>query len=406
MYFRVLCCCLLCCLCGISPVQAQHKLPLRVKPTLFKTNQVSIKIAGLQRRLAQAFKQTHRPTISTPQRRPLPLPAAARTQAANRRHHINSGLSRRAPALAPHALDELFLQTVARLENPALSSFTPMNASAFFIEADWNGQKRLLGVTVAHAQDIMFDNFYIFLRQPSGEEKHFPVKFITSGTMGRADVALFDVPPDAAPYIRPLPLATQTPSVGEKVRSYGFFQGSFRIVPNRTIKETTPGRLITSFEFGGLVRAGACGGPLLNKQNQVVGVHCGSSTSKKESYAVPVRLLADLVKTAKTGEMQTYDLVLSGRKIGTIRLDEYIAAVNTQNNGKPVGNRLLWHDEKAVDYQHLENLLPLNHATDLSLLIIRGGPEEIGAGVEQKELLSVHLPTGEVTHIPLKIADL
>ena len=66
---------------------------------------------------------------------------------------------------------------------------------------------------------------------------------------------------------------------------------------------------------------------------------------------------------------------------------------------------MLWHDEKAVDYQHLENLLPLENATDISLLIIRGGPEEIGAGVEQKELLTVHLPTGEVTHVPLKLAD-
>ena len=402
MYFRIAGCCLLCCLCCISPAQAQRKLPLRFKPALLKTNRVSVKLTGLQRRIAQALKQVHRPTISAPQ--PHPLQAVPRAQAGQKRHRMGPGVSR-AHALTPQALDEHFLQAVARLENPALSSFTPMNASAFFIETDWNGQKRLLGVTVAHAQDMMFDNFYIFLRQPSGEEKHFPVKFITSGTMGRADVALLDVPPEAAPYIRPLRLASRPPSVGEKVRSYGFFHGSFRIVPNRTVKETTPGRLITSFEFGGLVRAGACGGPLLNAQNEVVGIHCGSAAKKQESYAVPVRLLADLLETAKRGEMNTYDLVLAGQKIGTIRLDEYIAAVHTKNNGKPVGKRLLWHDEKAVDYQHLENLLPLENATDISLLIIRGGPEEIGAGVEQKELLNVHLPTGEVTRVPLKLAD-
>ena len=405
MYLRLASCCLLCCLCCVSPAQAQRKLPLRLKPALFQTSRVPVKIAGLQRRIASALKQLHRPELSAPQPRLLRQPSVPRAQAAKKRHRVGPGVAR-TRALTPQALDAHFLQAVARLENPVLSSFTPMNASAFFIETDWNGQKRLLGVTVAHAQDMMYNNFYIFLRQPSGEEKHFPVKFITSGTMGRADVALFDVPPEAVPYIRPLTLAAQPPAVGEKVRSYGYFTRAFRILPNRTIKENTSGRLITSFEFGTTPRAGACGGPLLNEQNEVVGVHCGSSAHKQESYAVPVRLLADLLETAKRGEMKTYDLVVAGHKIGTIRLDEYIAAVNTKNNGKPVGNRVLWHDEKAVDYQHLENLLPLDNATDLSLLIIRGGPEEIGAGVEQKELLTVHLPTGEVTRIPLKIADL
>ena len=389
------------CLCFSVSAHAQRKLPLHFKSALVKTKRAPIKITGLQRRVAQAIKDVRLPAASSP--RPAPQAPGVRPHTAKKSRLLPSSL--RVAVETPAALDAHLLQTVARLENPAISAFIPTNASVFFIEADWHGKKRLLGVTVAHAQDIMYDNLYIFLRLPSGEEKHFPVKFITSGTMGRADVALLDVPANAAPYIQPLKLATQPPAVGEKLRSYGFFHGDFRIVPNRTVRETTPGRVITSFEFGNLARAGACGGPLINKHNEVVGVHCGSSVHKQESYAIPVGLLTDLLESAQRGEIKTYDLVLSGRAIGTIRLDEYIAAVVTTNNGKPAGKRLLWHDEKAVDYQHLETLLPLDNVTDFSLIIIRGGPEDIGAGVEQKELLTVHLPTGEVNHTFLKKAD-
>ena len=120
------------CLCFSVSTHAQRKLPLHFKSALVKTKRAPIKITGLQRRVAQAIKDFRLPAASS--QRPAPQAPGVRPHTAKKSRLLPSSL--RVAVETPAALDAHLLQTVARLENPAISAFIPTNASVFFIEAE------------------------------------------------------------------------------------------------------------------------------------------------------------------------------------------------------------------------------------------------------------------------------
>ncbi len=300
------------------------------------------------------------------------------------------------------AFDARALETTVLLQDPTMKSYAPFSASAFFIEEMFGGKKHLWGVTAAHVADIMGPQACVYLTLPEGITLEYPVKFTVKGNAGMADIALFPVEGELAGLVRPIPLAQTTPGPQEKLRSYGYFDDAFHIVRNRTVLANTPGRLVTSFEFGAADRAGACGGPVLNESNELVGVHCGSSESKSQSYAVPAAHVKDLLYAARHGGYRLRPLVLNGQTVGQINVDEYIQSFNVKKNGASLRQLQPWHQEARVDYEHLETLLPLKGADEVEILLVKGGTVETGADSHAvKTLISIDLNTGEVTRAGL-----
>ena len=200
---------------------------------------------------------------------------------------------------------------------------------------------------------------------------------------------------DVSDLVLPFTLAKREPKPNEVLRSYGFFEGDFHVVPNRKVLQSTPGRIVTSFEFGNHERAGACGGPLINEQNELVGIHCGSSRSKQESYAVPISFLKDLLEAAHHNGIKERDLVLNGRTIGKINIDEYIYSVSVKKLGITLRTVTPWREESRVDYNHLENLIELPHSGVLEIAIVKGGTIQTGqTKATSQKLISVNLRTG------------
>lgn len=300
------------------------------------------------------------------------------------------------------AFDAHALETTVLLQDPTMTKYAPFPASAFFIEEMFGGRKHIWGVTAAHVADIMGPQASVYLTLPEGITLEYPVKFTVKGNAGMADIALFPVEGELAGLVRPIPLAPTPPGPQEKLRSYGYFDEAFHIIRNRAVLANTPGRLVTSFEFGAADRAGACGGPVLNESNELVGVHCGSSESKSQSYAVPVAHVKDLLHAARHGGYRLRPLVINGQTVGQINVDEYIQSFNVKKNGASLRQLQPWRQEALVDYDHLETLLPLKGADEVEILLVKGGTVETGADAHAvKTLISIDLNTGEVTRAGL-----
>ncbi len=384
--FAVVCICLL----AAPGAYAQKKVTHAVQAF----GQQTVRAAGLQpgKNFLRTVQQKGLATRTTHLAR---IAAAKREQPLSQRWPAGT-LSLQANNRILHkiaAFDSRMLQSVVRLEETTPGLTGASTATGFFIETDWKGKKQIVGVTAAHVAEWLMDPRRATIRLPNGKEKHFPLNIIAKGSSGMADVALFEVPENIVPLVRPLALASEEPEFNSLVRSYGYFAKDFRIVRNRVVQENTPNRLVTSMEFGSWNRSGACGGPVLNEQNEVVGVHCGSSDSRRESYAVPVSVLKELLAYAN-GKNKPQDLIFQGKKIGSINIDEYILSVQTKVSNRTLNSLTLWHQEKKVDYQRLEDLISLKYAAQIEFVIAKNGPES-NVPVS-KRLVVVDLATREV----------
>lgn len=228
----------------------------------------------------------------------------------------------------------------------------PFTATSFVIEEEFEGKKQLWGVTAAHIARLMSAFPAVWLE----DYAPFPVEFTAIGNAGMIDLALFQLPKEWPHNIPPLKLAGQTPKPGDKTYSFGFFNDDFFLVPNREIKEVTPNRLITSLEIDTPNRGGACGGPILNKQGEVVGVHIGSSDSQQISFAVPAAEIRRMLQAYRHKGQSLQPLIFNGKRIGDLNVNESIASIQTVTDGYTTGAFVTYHHEKDIDYNHLENL--------------------------------------------------
>lgn len=240
-----------------------------------------------------------------------------------------------------------------------------MTGSSFVIEEEWEGKKQLWGVTAAHIAHLLEPFPALWLQ----DQMLWPIDFVALGNDGMADVALFPLPGDWPGDVMPLKLAEKDPELGEKTYSFGFFNNDFYLVPNREIKEITPNRLVTSLEFTTIHRGGACGGPLLNRQGEVVGIHVGSSDAKEVSFAVPVREVRRLLHAYRNKGRSTQTLMFNGASIGELNINESILRVRILTNGRITKDFAALHQEKEIDYAHLETLFPGEQPEEVQIIV-------------------------------------
>ena len=267
-------------------------------------------------------------------------------------------------------------------------------STAFVIEETYQGKRFLWGVTAAHGTF-----FKVAVIDPQTENK-LKVPFAITG--GVSDIALFALSDPLPAQLTPLKLAPQNPQLGETLFSVGFFQNRYNLETNRVVEEAGPHRLLTSLQIDrSCERTGACGGPLLNAQGQVVAVHVGSHKSKDAGFAVPVQKIHELLQDYHNGTLSQDPLIFNGINIGSIGRNQFIRSVYVYQNGKMIQeiNVCYAYKTKNIDYAHLETLVNAPQADKLVFNIV----ENIFASEEQKQqlkafVLTYDLTTGQVTY--------
>ena len=284
---------------------------------------------------------------------------------------LNRTFLRAAPFPANTAFDLQARKSTAIFLLPIYENNPMYGGTAFFIEEEFEGKKYIWGVTAAHWSGSLQKTANIVFSPKLGKRLTFSADIVMRGATGRTDVLLFSVPESFWHYIRPLRLAEKTSRWGEKVRSYGFFNGSFHVTENRQIFRSGPGRVVTSLEFGKVDRNGACGGPLLNAQNEVVGVHCGSSDTQGVSYAIPVEQVHDLLDAYRHNGIHLRTLRYNGIPVGEINVNEYLFSVRLFQGSVLLTSKLIKSPTIPVSYEHLENFVNHPNADRIELTVVR-----------------------------------
>lgn len=345
-----------------------------------------------------ANKQLVRKAIQTAQKKGASLPGAAlkkaeqkalssalKTAAHKAVHPLWPEKNKRLAAMRPSVLP--LRENIQSMYPEAL-----LTASSFVIEETFNGKKQLWGVTAAHVAN------QLSVRPGIVTQKGIiPIQVAIQGSPDMTDIALFPIPGELAPYVHPLTLAKQSPAAGTVTHSFGYFHNGFHLVSNRRVLESTPSRLITSLEFKTKDRGGACGGPLLNEQNQVVGVHIGSSSSKKISYAVPVEHIYKLLAAYHNRGKFMQPLLFKGKKLGEINVNEALVAVQARYRGRTTVNMFTQHQENLINYSHLETLLPPGPIDELYLYIESSPTKPEASPQRHIDLLFWSLRSGRIT---------
>lgn len=254
MYRRGLCLCLL--IAWALPVAAQPKARLARALTAKQTVATAATTKAAVSKL-----RTVRPSAQT-------IQLAAQTA---------SVLKHQTDRARANALDKQAQRSVFILHSKA----NCFPATGFVIEEEFNGQSFLWGVTAAHLLADTTDPVMSFII--NGHVINYQAQEVLLGYTEGADVALLLLPPQAARQIKPLSISAALPQKGENTFSVGYAKGMFKKVENRTILSSSAWRLVTSYEMSHSPRRGYCGSPLLNAQNEVIGVHCGSNLKDQSS---------------------------------------------------------------------------------------------------------------------------
>ncbi len=305
-------------------------------------------------------------------RRPAPLETASAKTA----EKAVSALARKTAQARRDALQNQAERSLFLLQ----SYETSLQGTGFVIEENFDGKTILWGVTASHLLD-MFDTRPYITFKINGRPVFFEAGKILRGSRDGADIALLELPPEAARVARPLSVSSVLPRRGHDTFSVGYAHGSYMEARNRAVLESNPERIVTSYEFTHVRRGGYCGSPLFNANNEVVGVHCGSflkntaSPAWKEdleragrklpdlSLAVPISWARQLLAEYRTPFSGGVPLRFKGLNLGVLGPRQHLLYVTPVVRGKPLQGLCAGpytdpsHLERGQDFTRAESAL-------------------------------------------------
>lgn len=236
-------------------------------------------------------------------------------------------------------------------------------SSAFVIVENIQGTPHKWGVTVQH---------YDLNTRPAVEypslQRVFPIELLAAGQRHYSDVVLFPLPAPLEEKVEALKLAATGPQPGEEVSSYGYYNGGFQELHHRFVEGSSPARLVTSYEFGPFVKEiGACGGPVLNARDEVVGVHCGSLAYQNRSFAVPVAHIYRLLRAYYSQNTYAEPLSFDGHKIYDLKVNQAVRQAIAWRQKEPVQSVVFHSSSCSLDPAHLEKMFS---ATDIDQIVL------------------------------------
>lgn len=270
-----------------------------------------------------------------------------------------------------------------------------IQASAFVIEDSHNGKKQLWGVTASHYR---FAKPQVTHLQSN---RRLRTQIYAQGGGGVNDIAIFPIPYTLKDKVVPLKLAEHGPQLGDEVHSVGFFADEIHHETGRTVQSVAPHRVLTSLNVANPGdRIGACGGPILNARNEVVGVHVSSSKEYQTGGVVPVEHIRQLLSAYHNHTALEQPIYFNGVRLGQLGINEFISEISLYNGVSRVRKVPLLHHNKNVDYDHLEKLVNPAQGTQI-ILVIQQQPllPLVHGHTPHAFLLSYDLRTGEIEKV-------
>ena len=207
----------------------------------------------------------------------------------------------------PHSTAFLFTTYYKEENGPWASVFNP------------KGTKVVWAVTAGHTAQL---GEKVRLTFYNGK-KEIPVDgtLVQHGPALLSDAALIKIDTPLPAELRPLELTTEI-DPQEKLTSWGYASNKLYKIDKLTFEKDNTRFIRTDFPAKQKKRSGLCGGPLLNKKGQAIGIHCGSTLEDK-SYASNVRIIPYLLQAYYEGNAEI-PLIAKGIEFGSINLNERI----------------------------------------------------------------------------------
>ena len=209
-------------------------------------------------------------------------------------------------------------------------------------ETVYNGKKEVYGFIATHAlteephdrfekEDAKYSLSRFFVLEMMDKEgvwRRIPAEVIQLSSINTLDISLVKFLPEHEKLFTPLPLSSHVPGVGDMVQSQGFSQNIEGYIPHRRVIEISPISLRTEMPWPREPRRGFCGGVVVNNKYELVGVHTGSvagpTPQEDVAYATHAYFLNQLVDAYHRGGKTSIPLVLNGKKIFDLSVDESI----------------------------------------------------------------------------------
>ena len=219
--------------------------------------------------------------------------------------------------------------SVARLDHACLLD-CPMNkrphSTAFLFTTRDNGNWYTYAVTAGHTAQLGEELLLTFYNG----KKEIPIRgtVVQQGPALLSDIALIKIDSPFTRELNPLKLTTQV-NPQEKLTTWGYSANKLYQINNLTLEKDNTRFLRTDFPAAQTKRSGLCGGPLLNVNGEVLGVHCGSTWEDK-SYAASVRMIPYLLQAYHNGHAEI-PIIAKEINFGSIDINERIIYVQCMN---------------------------------------------------------------------------
>lgn len=249
---------------------------------------------------------------------------------------------------------------------------TPLSkhkGSAFAINIDG----RVWGVTARHVMDDIDHTPYMTFLGENNEPVTLLATPSKEGSAAGADVALFEIPPQALPYLQPLELEEELPATHQVLFSSGFAHGNFLSQPAREVLFASEHRILTKYVSFNSQESGYCGSPLM-RNGKVAGIHVGSMLEEQLqtaewykgtvgqfdekmhniSLAVPANWLRRLARQAEGvyTPQEGVPLVFNGLPIMHLQPTDSIGFIMQLRGGRVIKKLSRY---PFMDFTHLEN---------------------------------------------------
>ncbi len=233
--------------------------------------------------------------------------------------------------------------SVARLDHAILLDY-PKNkrphSTAFLFQTTYNGQPEIWAATAGHTAQLGEQLLLTFYNG----KKEIPVEgtLVQQGPALLSDAALIQLKQPLPPGLQPFVLA-ETTNPQEKLTTWGYASNKLYHIDNLTFEKDNTRFIRTDFPASQKKRAGLCGGPLLNPQGEVLGIHCGSSLDNK-SYAANIRIIPYLLEAYHEGTVNI-PLLAHHLVFGKIHIEERILYIQTESEEGTVLNKEEIYDQ-------------------------------------------------------------
>lgn len=279
-------------------------------------------------------------------------------------------------------------QAVATTNEPT----NPFSGTVF--KTVYNGAEEVFGVVAAHAiassaRDRALNRHFTVGIFDGEKMVELPAEIVQISSPSMLDIALVKFSPEAEKLFQPLRISDVPVKFGDVLSSQGFAKHKDVNIPERHITKVTPLSIRTTIPFARDERPGLCGSAVVNADQELVGIHTGSSYDRQDAqfdvgYATNASFLNTLVEAYHNGGEAAFPLVLNGKNIIPLNVDEYISYVSFHNaEGKQV-----WQQgfDSKFSYSKVQEMLDIYSPRYITVTVRRAAwsPENPEVLVENR----------------------